>query len=59
MWQDLMNSLNTNRNIKQCCLQEGLFEKLKDANNNLENVEKGLNDYMEKKRAISQDYISF
>jgi dynein heavy chain len=52
MWQDLMNSLNTNRNIKQCCLQEGLFEKLKDANNNLENVEKGLNDYMEKKRAI-------
>ena len=52
MWQDLMNSLNTNRNVKQCCLQEGLFEKLKDANNNLENVEKGLNDYMEKKRAI-------
>ena len=52
MWQDLMNSLNTNRNVKQCCSVEGLYEKLKEANMNLENVEKGLNEYMEKKRAI-------
>ena len=31
---------------------EGLYEKLKEANMNLENVEKGLNDYMEKKRGV-------
>jgi dynein heavy chain len=47
-----MNSLNTNRNVRQCCSQEGLYEKLKEANMNLENVEKGLNDYMETKRSV-------
>ena len=52
MWQDLMNGLKTNNNVKQCCSMEGLYEKLKEANMNLENVEKGLNDYMEKKRGV-------
>jgi dynein heavy chain len=52
MWSELMNSLNTNRNVRQCCSQEGLYEKLKEANMNLENVEKGLNDYMETKRSV-------
>ncbi|MBP5699880.1 MAG: hypothetical protein J6W71_03420, partial [Methanobrevibacter sp.] len=52
MWQDLMNGLKTQNNVKICCLTEGLCEKLKEANMNLENVEKGLNDYMEKKRGV-------
>ena len=52
MWRDLMTSLNNNRNVKYNCSQEGLFEKLKEANMNLENVEKGLNQYMENKRKI-------
>lgn len=52
MWQDLMNGLNNNRNVRQCCSAEGLYEKLKEANMNLENVEKGLNDYMETKRSV-------
>ena len=47
-----MNGLKTNNNVKQCCSMEGLYEKLKEANMNLENVEKGLNDYMEKKRGV-------
>lgn len=52
MFQDLMNSLRNSRNVKQCCSENGLFEKLREANMNLENVEKGLNQYMEAKRAI-------
>ena len=32
--------LKTNNNVKQCCSMEGLYEKLKEANMNLENVEK-------------------
>jgi dynein heavy chain len=59
MWQDLMNGLKTNNNVKACCSMEGLYEKLKEANMNLENVEKGLNDYMEKREVYSQGFISY
>ena len=52
MWKDLMNNVDNFPNVKNNCVKEGLLEKLKEANMNLENVEKGLNDYMEKKRAI-------
>ena len=52
MWRDLMISVEKNLNVKQNCLKEGLLEKLREANMNLENVEKGLNQYMEKKREI-------
>jgi hypothetical protein len=38
---------------------EGLYEKLKEANMNLENVEKGLNDYMEKKEVYFLVFILF
>ncbi|MCQ2818128.1 MAG: hypothetical protein MJ252_12755 [archaeon] len=52
MWRDLMTGLNTNRNVKYNCSVEGILEKLREANMNLENVEKGLNQYMENKRKI-------
>jgi dynein heavy chain, axonemal len=54
MWQDLMKSVERPppMSVKQNCGREGLLEKLREANMNLESVEKGLNDYMERKRAI-------
>ncbi len=52
MWRDLMNSVEKNINVRGSCGKEGLLEKLREANMNLENVEKGLNAYMEKKREI-------
>ncbi len=47
-----MNSLNNNRNVKYNCSVEGILEKLREANMNLESVEKGLNQYMESKRKV-------
>lgn len=52
MWRDLMISVEKNLNVRSSCGKEGLLEKLREANMNLENVEKGLNAYMEKKREI-------
>lgn len=52
MWRDLMTSLKNNRQVRFNCSQEGLSERLKEANMNLENVEKGLNRYMENKRKV-------
>ena len=51
MWRDLMNGLEKTPGVKQNC-KDGLLDKLKEANMNLNNVEKGLNDYMEKKRSV-------
>ena len=52
MWRDLMSGLEKLAVVKTNCNKEGLLDKLKEANMNLNNVEKGLNDYMEKKRGI-------
>jgi dynein heavy chain len=52
MWRDLMISVEKNVNVRLSCSREGLLEKLREANMNLETVEKGLNAYMEKKREI-------
>ena len=54
MWRDLMFGVEKPPVIavKSHCSREGLLEKLREANMNLENVEKGLNHYMEKKRSI-------
>jgi len=54
MWRDLMFGLEKPPllAVKSHCSREGLLEKLREANMNLENVEKGLNHYMEKKRSI-------
>lgn len=52
MWRDLMVGVEKAPNVKlNCNSKEGLLDKLKEANMNLNNVEKGLNEYMEKKRA--------
>jgi dynein heavy chain len=51
MWRELMENLAKNLVVKTNCLHEGVYDKLKEANMNLESVEKGLNAYMEKKRA--------
>ncbi len=52
MWRELMSNVEKMLSVKVNCSREGLLEKLREANMNLENVEKGLNNYMEKKRAI-------
>jgi dynein heavy chain len=51
MWKELMENIVKNLVVKTNCLHEGVYDKLKEANMNLESVEKGLNAYMEKKRA--------
>lgn len=51
MWKDLMLNVEKAPKVKdRCCSNDGLLDKLKEANINLYNVEKGLHDYMDKKR---------
>ena len=52
MWRELMSNVEKMLTVKINCNREGLLEKLREANMNLENVEKGLNNYMEKKRGV-------
>jgi len=45
-----MNQAKTIVNVLKVCTQEGLYERLQEANKNLEIIQKELNNYLEKKR---------
>jgi len=51
-WKHIINQTKQGPNILQVCSKEGLKEKFSEANKNLEIVQKGLADYLEKKRSI-------
>jgi dynein heavy chain len=50
-WKDLVKFLKENLNVKHVCAREGIYEKIKIAFATLETVEKGLNEYTEKKKS--------
>jgi dynein heavy chain, axonemal len=52
LWRSTINQVKDNPFVQQCCLREGLLEKLQGANNNLDLIQKGLNDYLEEKRKV-------
>ena len=51
-WRDLIKQLKENMNVKHFCNKENLTEIIKVSNNLLEEVERGLNDYIDKKKTI-------
>jgi dynein heavy chain len=50
-WRHIINQAKQCPNILITCSKEGLKEKFQEANKNLEIVQKGLADYLEKKRS--------
>jgi dynein heavy chain len=50
-WRHIINTAKQCPNILITCSKEGLKEKFQEANKNLEIVQKGLADYLEKKRS--------
>ena len=51
-FKEIVRGLKESTNVKFICNKEGLLDKIKEANNWLEEVEKGLNDYIEKKKTL-------
>ena len=51
-FKEIVRGLKESTNVKFICNKEGLLDKIKEANNWLEDVEKGLNDYIEKKKTL-------
>jgi dynein heavy chain len=51
-WRQQINLAKANPGILIVCSKEGLKEKFQEANKNLEIVQKGLADYLEKKRSV-------
>lgn len=51
-WRHIMNQTHQAPSILVSCSKEGLLEKFTEANKNLEIVQKGLAEYLEKKRSI-------
>lgn len=51
-WKQQINLAKANPGILIVCSKEGLKEKFQEANKNLEIVQKGLADYLEKKRSV-------
>lgn len=51
-WRHIVNQTKQAPNILLTCSKEGLKEKFQEANKNLEIVQKGLADYLEKKRSV-------
>jgi len=50
-WKSCINNVKVHRfNVLEVCSIEGLYEKLVEANNSLEMIQKELNNYLEKKR---------
>jgi len=51
-WRQQINLAKASPGILTVCCKEGLKEKFQEANKNLEIVQKGLADYLEKKRSV-------
>ena len=51
-WRHILSTTKQAPNILACCSRDGLREKFKEANKNLELVQKGLTEYLEKKRSV-------
>lgn len=51
-WRQQINVAKQTPSILACCSKEGLKEKFMEANKNLDIVQRGLADYLEKKRSI-------
>lgn len=49
-WRNIMSTTKQAPNILNCCSRDGLREKFKEANKNLELVQRGLSEYLERKR---------
>jgi dynein heavy chain len=52
MWRKIILKVEENPNVLIACNREGLFADFKDANESLERVQRGLNEYLEQKRSI-------
>ncbi|TNN40910.1 Dynein heavy chain 1, axonemal [Liparis tanakae] len=50
IWKGIMQSAFNNRNVIELCQDANLLVKLKECNMRLEQVQKGLSEYLEKKR---------
>ena len=50
-WRHTMTQVKQTANVIKTCKKEGRLDALREANRNLEVVQKGLNDYLETKRA--------
>jgi len=50
LWKAIVAQAKTQSNVLKICNEEGLCDKLKDANKSLEIIQKELNNYLEKKR---------
>lgn len=51
-WRHIMSQTKQSPSILMSCSKEGLLEKFTEANKNLEIVQKGLAEYLERKRSI-------
>lgn len=51
-WRDLIKALKENSNVKHFCNRENLIDNIKTSNTLLEEVERGLNDYIDKKKTV-------
>ena len=51
-YKEIVRGLRESTNVKFVCNKEGLLAKINEANEWLEQVEKGLNDYIEKKKVL-------
>ena len=50
VWKANINLAKQFMNVKTVCCTEGILEKIKDSNDKLEQIQKSLNEYLEKKR---------
>jgi dynein heavy chain len=51
-WKESIRQTNECPNVLKSCTREGLLEKMRDANANLDIVQRGLKDYLESKRSV-------
>lgn len=52
MWRKIIDRTKENPNVLIACNREGLLKDFQDGNNNLELVQRGLNEYLGQKRAV-------